>query len=166
VYGDGDDDDIVGRSDGDGDADSPRGYYDGDDATVRSFGGAAGARDKLLVTALLERYYAAAATRDGKDACSMIVSARRRALPQTLGRPPGPSYLRGDSCHAVVSKLFGVFHRQIVAFARTLHVAEVRVRGELGLALLSSAGFPARQIAVRREHGGWRVDALLEAEFP
>lgn len=165
--GDGDDDDISGYTDRDGDSDNKsNSYYDGDDNNVRGFGHAASRAGRHAITALTKRYYAATAADDGANACSMMASALAKAIPEDQGRPPGPPYLRGKTCAVVMSKLFKQYHRQLAAYVATLDVDGVRISGGRGLAVLRFTTLPGRQIAVEREHGVWKIDALLDEELP
>jgi hypothetical protein len=163
--GDGDNDDSK-PQDRDNDSDNTTGsYYDRDD-TARRFGHAARASDKQAITALVRRYYAAAVAEDGAAGCSMIIAAVAKSVPEDLGRPPGPPYLRGTTCPAVVSKLFKQNRRQLAAYATALEVTSVRVEHDNGVAILGFKALPGRQVRLAREGGVWRFEALLDSELP
>ena len=164
---DGDDDDITAPLDGDGDSDNASAsYYDGDDSSVLGYGRAAGAVDRRAITALIERYYAAAAARDGASACAMIVSPLANSVAVDLGRPPGPSYARGGTCAAVMSKVYARDHSQLAAYSSKLEVHAVRLHGPRGTAVLAFRALPARRMPVTREQGRWKIAALLDGELP
>jgi hypothetical protein len=164
---DGDDDDHkLPYKDADGDADSRSGrYFDRDDEAVRRYGHAAGAADALAIMGLVRRYFAAAASGNGGEACSMIVAKRVEQIPETLGQF-GPPYLRGDTCAMVMAKLFQANHRQMTAHLPTLLVSGVRVAGDVGLAVLAYKDLPGREVVVKREAGGWKLESLLDKELP
>lgn len=165
--GDADNDDSHILKDRDNDADSKNhSYYDADDGMVRSFGRAASAVDRGAIMALVRRYYSAAAAEDGRAGCSMLLGSVARSIPQTLGRPPGPPYLAGSACGAIVTKVFEQDHRQLAIYAKRLHVADVRVAGDHGVVVLDVRPLPARQILVKREGDVWKVDTLLDNELP
>jgi hypothetical protein len=140
------------------------GYYDSDDSSILTYGHAASVADRRAITALVERYYAAAAAEDGAKACSMITSTFATAIPEDYGQAPGPAYLRGaGTCQAVMSRLLKHVHRQLPA---AIKVTEVRVGGNQARALLGSRTTPASFILVERERGTWKIDGLLGGPLP
>jgi hypothetical protein len=171
-YGDGDSDDDGKPKDQDGDTDRIGGnrqdssYYDGDDGSVRHFGQSAATSDRLAITELVERYYTVAAAQDGATACSMILPSLASSVPKDFGRPPSPSYLRGNTCETVMSKIFKQNIRQVSLYAKSLKVSSVRVDNDRGLAVLTFSKLPARQIHVVRQRSGWKLETLLDTELP
>lgn len=164
---DDDNDDSTQPKDKDNDSDNRTGsYFDKDDASVLDFGHAGGHADRRAIASLVKRYFAAADTDDGATACSLIVPSFASAIVEDYGRSGGPLYARGDSCPAVMSKVFRHYHRQLVAHQATLRVAAVRVDGATGVATLAFKALPGRQLRVERAGKGWRVDALLDLELP
>jgi hypothetical protein len=173
------DDDIATKGDSDGDNDDNRArdkdndsdnrsgsYFDADDAGVREYGRPAGAADRKAVARLVERYFALADARDGATACELIAPTFAKAVPETLGRPPGPPYASGATCAVVMSKLFIHFHRQLAAHAASLRVSAVRVAHGEAIAVLAFHGLPGRQIRAIRADGRWRMNSLLDTELP
>jgi len=166
-HGDADNDDSHKPKDHDNDSDSSgHSYFDRDDSSALGFGRAASARDRQAIATLVKRYYALSVSADGAAACSMIAAPLVRAIPEDLGRAPGPRYYRGRTCAAVMSKVFQVNRRALIAHARELEVSAVRVAGTSGLAVMSFKNLPGREIRLVRESGGWKLDALLESELP
>jgi hypothetical protein len=174
LRGDEDDDDYPGHrttntsNDNDADFDNDhkienKGYYDRDDGSFWNYGHAASARDKLLITALVKRYYAVAAVADGTRACPLMYSILAEAVPEDYGEGAGPVYARGKTCPIVMSKLFAHYRAQLSA---PIRVVRVRVSGNQAQALLGSAAMPAGSLTVRREHGVWKVGALLAVPLP
>jgi hypothetical protein len=165
--GDGDSDDNHRPKDRDNDIDNKSGsYYDADDNVVRRYGHAADAIDEHAITALVKRYFATAVAHDGAAGCSMILSTVARSIPEDIGRPPGPPYLRGNTCAAVVSKVFNVNHKQLGAYAAALRITGVRVDHDHGVAVLGFRMLPGREIRVERQGGAWKIEGLLDRELP
>lgn len=165
-YGDADNDDHR-PTDRDNDSDNSTGsYYDSDDNSVRYFGHAADSADRYAITALIKHYYALAVAQDGVAGCSLIISGIARSIPGDLGRPPGPPYLRGDTCAAVLSKVFKENRRQLAAYAAALQVTGVRVAGNRALAVLGFKTLPGRQFHLAREGNAWKLEGLLDSELP
>jgi hypothetical protein len=163
---DGDNDDDHTPKDRDNDSDNPTDhYYDKDDNQIRFFGHSAGTSDRHAIITLVKRYYATAVIEDGSTACKMIIVSLARSLPEDLGRPPGPPYLRGKTCATIMSKLFKQSHRQLTAYANALKVTSVRVDGDHGVAILSFKTLPTRQIRLAREGGAWKLEGLLDGEL-
>jgi hypothetical protein len=166
-YNDADNDDSNLPKDRDNDSDNSSGsYFDSDDNSVREFGHAANAADAHAITALVKRYYAAGAAEQGARACSMLALPIARSVPEVLGRPPGPPYLRGSTCAAVMTKVFEKNHRQVSAYAARLEVNGVRLADGLGLVILDFKTLPGREVEISRENGAWRIEALLDRELP
>jgi hypothetical protein len=88
---------------GDQDHDSQAGgYYDADDDEISDYGQVASVADLHAVTALVEHYYATAAT--GNGARALMVPALAKTLAEAYGGGDGPAFLRGAcSCTAIVS---------------------------------------------------------------
>jgi hypothetical protein len=134
------------------------------DNGVVTYGHAASAADRLAVTALVERYYAAAAAQDSARACSLTYYILVETMPEQYGQPPGPLYLRGaKTCRAVLSIVFKRFHTQLT---EPPEVTGVRVEGDLAYALLGWATMPVGFMEVRREGGAWKIDRVLAAPLP
>lgn len=176
LRGDEDDDDnnsetenLHNPADGDADRDHDynenviNGYYDSDDATVRNYGHAAGAADKLALTSFVKRYFAAAAAEDGAMACSMIKPSFVRAIPEDYGSGAGPAYMRGKTCTAVMSLLFKHFHTQLSA---PVVVSSVRVDGDKAEVIVGSTTTPVSYLPMEREGSAWRLVELLGAPLP
>lgn len=171
--GDEDDDDTAGnytgngKKDNDADFDNDQsentGYHDSDDNLARTYGHAANATDRRAITVLVKRYYAAAAAGDGAKACPLIYSLQAEAIPEDYGQSPGPTYARGKTCAVVMSKIFKHSHGQVTG---TVEVTDARVSGSEAHALFGSSTIPASSILLRREHGAWKIDALLGQPLP
>lgn len=166
-HGEGDNDDHK-PTDRDGDSDNPtNSYYDSDDNSVRFYGHAVSDPERHVISALVERYYAAAAAENGATACTMISAPIVDSIPETLGGPAGPPYLQGNkTCAKIVSRLFAQNHEQLSTYDALLHVDGVRRSGDRVLVIMRFRGHPARQIAAVDEHGSWKIQALLDDELP
>jgi hypothetical protein len=163
-----DEDEHPKRRDRDNDSDSTgKDRYDSDDRSVLDFGHAANAADSRQITALIRRYYAAAAAEDGTKACSMIYSTYAEAIPEDYGTsPPGPAYARGTTCPAVLTLVFKHFHNEIMARLPKLEVSRIRIREHQGVAVLSFPGMSEREIRLSREGRTWKAIALTDSELP
>lgn len=175
LKGDEDDDDVGGElnkpgpvdSDNDTDNDyrdnASKGYYDSDDGAVPTYGHPASAADTQALTALAKRYFAAATAGEAAKACSMITSVLVKAIPEDYGRAPGPVYLRGSTCQAVMTHLFKHVRAQLAA---STVVTGVRVNGSQAHVLLGSTTMPASYLFVERERGAWKIAGLLGVPLP
>lgn len=157
---------IRGDSDGDDDSDP----YE--DRRVREYGHAAGPVESREITAQVMRYYEAAAAGDGTAACAATsqaltkVSTLIKLVPDEYTPESGAPAAHGKTCAQFVSSLFALNHQLLAEMVGTLQVTGVRIDGRHALALLGFKTMPERQIAVRDEHGAWRIDGLLDSELP
>jgi hypothetical protein len=171
--GDEDDDDESAEkpgSNGDTDADFDNdakdkalGYHDIDDGSVLAYGHAPSAADEQTLAAIVKRYHAAAVAEDGATACSMTTARAVKAIPVDYGQAPGPVYLRGKTCAAVMSLLFKHNHTEI---ASPSEITGVRVSGNEALVLLGSRAVPASVVILQREGGVWKVMGTGERQLP
>jgi hypothetical protein len=144
--------------------DAVKASYDSDDNPILNYGHAAGAADARAITALVQRYYAAAAAQDGATACALTRTIVAETLPEDYGQPPGPVYLQGAStCPALLSIVFKHFHAKLTV---PVEVTGVRVSGDRADALVDFKTLQAGVIKVRREHGAWKIDGLLAVALP
>ncbi|MGC2373172.1 MAG: hypothetical protein WA484_04780 [Solirubrobacteraceae bacterium] len=110
----------------------------GDDMTIYAYGRVSSGHERQAITAVVNRYYAAAAAGDSAAVCSLTLSSLARSLPEDYGAGAGPSYLRGSkTCHAVMSKIFKHFHAELTG---KTEVTNVRVEGNQAIAFLRSRG--------------------------
>lgn len=155
------------KADADKDNDVSASDDDKNNSSTQDFGHAASPSDARMITALIKRYYAAAAVEDGTKACSMIYSTIEESVPEDYGQsPPGQPYMRGTTCPAVLTLLFKHFHPQITVELPKLKVARVRLVEHHGVVVLNFGTMPEREISVAREGHTWKVDALLDGEVP
>jgi hypothetical protein len=158
---------VVGDDDEDEDA-----YDYWDDHLVRDYGRAAGTLDRQAIVGLVRRYFAVALAGDGVVACSMLSSklAKQADLAAAVPRDyvsPDVSALRGKPCSQFMSLLFGQAHEQLAyADVASLEVTVVRVQGDRGLAVLAFRTASERYIPLQREHGTWKIDAILDERLP
>jgi hypothetical protein len=144
------------RPDADGD-------YDVHQA-ILSFGHSATPVEQHAVTTAVKHYYTAAAAGDGAKACSLLAPS----LAKTLARDYGHThYLAGGDCAMVLSKLFERLHGELMVDRHTIVVLPARMKGDLGVALLSwNDSSREGQIVLRHEHGAWKLDALIDGPRP
>ncbi len=148
------------KNDGDEDGDEKGRKEDDDTAFLESYGRNAGQPDRQAVTSLVKRYYAAAAAANGAVACSLLSSALVSGLLEGSKTRQGA----GNACATVVSPLLA---QQRERFAKdevsTMTVIGVRVKHDIGLAVLGFRAEPVSQIVVKREGSAWKVDALFDS---
>jgi hypothetical protein len=152
---------------GDADLDSDK-YGTEPDNESEVFGHPASAADARAVTMLVKRYFAAAAHDDGAVACRLIYSPLAESLPEDAGEADAPASLRGiKTCAVIVSKLLEPLHKRLSANSATLKVVAVRIDLNRGSVRLGLNGRRRDQyIAVHRERGIWKIDALLDVGRP
>jgi hypothetical protein len=149
----------------DADDDSDK-YGSEPDNENEAFGHPADAGDARHITAVLRRYYAAAARGDGALACELLYSPLAEAVPEDYGGTSAPAAQRGETCAVVLSKLFDQQHAQLKDGSK-LRVAAVRVylnRASARFGLGNEA--PDQYIMAHRERGPWKVDMLFGLERP
>lgn len=133
-------------------------YHDRDDRVLDSWGQPAGQADTHAIATLVKRYYALASKGEGAQACALLPAAYRRSIVADYGQSPGPPYLRGKTCGAVLDKMFEHSRNQAVA---TYQITEVRVSGNEAYAFLGSRTQPATYVRTLRERGAWKINILL-----
>lgn len=133
---------------------------------ITRFGHDAAPGDKQAITALVKRYYAAAAADDGATACALIYSPLSESVAEDYGQAPAPASLAGKTCQVVMSKLFRQVPGQASAVLASTEVTGVRVKGMKGYALLRSKAIPEGDIPVERELGVWRIGTLIGEALP
>jgi hypothetical protein len=155
------------KADSDKDDDVGAPYDDKSNDAVLNVGHAASAGDRHKIVALIQSYYKAALRGDGAKACTMIYSTLAESVPEDYGTsPPGPPYMRGTTCPAVLTLLFRHYHSQLALELPKLKVTRVRLEEHHGLAVLRSGTMPERQIPVAREGHVWKLSALLDSQLP
>lgn len=152
-----------------GDGDGERRLYD--DRHIRHFGHAAGRTDFVTIAVLVKHYFDIALANDASGVCALS-SSRIEASPNISLLPmdyrsPLTNALHGESCLRFMMRFLQLSHAQL-AFAEvpTLKVVEVRVSDARALAVLAFRRIPEREIALRREGGRWKIDALLDSAIP
>jgi hypothetical protein len=135
----------------------------GEDASdIYTYKHSASPADRRAITALVKRYYVAAAADNGAEACGMMYSILAESIPETYGRPPGPPELRGKTCAVVMSKLFKHVAGQpppVLAATKVTGMHLVGVRK--GLVELHSTAMSIGEIEVERERGVWKIAGLI-----
>jgi hypothetical protein len=140
-------------------------YGGGTDDDIPAYGHNASPADRKTITALVKRYYAAAAARDGGTACSLLYPPLAASVPEDYGQAPGPVYARGKTCPLVTSKIFAHIPGGPADLAST-EVTGVRVYRDHGFAELRSKLHPNGEIFVDRYHGVWTIGVLIGKERP
>ncbi len=133
---------------------------------ITEYGHEASPADKQAITALVNRYYAAAAADDGATACSLIYSPLAESVAEDYGQAPASASLAGTTCQVVMSKLFRQVPGQSSAVLATTEVTGVRVNGRKAFALLRSKAMPQGDIPLQRELGTWKIGTLIGGPLP
>jgi hypothetical protein len=147
--------------------DDSRGGH-GDDVGFWGYGREATPAERQAFLAVVRRYYQAAAAGDGSGACALIDSKIvrssdiERAIPAEDRPSAGSSVFRGGSCAQDESLLFEIDRQRLADQALTVRLIAARVEGARGLALLDFRSTGERDIALAREHGAWKIGALLD----
>ncbi len=131
-----------------------------DDYYVLGFGRPAGATDAQAITTLVRRYFASAAAENGAEACALITPFFAETVVEQYGHTP---QLRGNTCAAVMSKLFKNNHKEIAAKNSHLKVMRIGVEGDVARVGLEFPEIPTiTQIRIRRQGKRWTVLDLLD----
>lgn len=155
------------KSDGDADEDDKRKHIapaESDDTLfLETYGKKVDRTDQRTVTALVKRYYAAAAAADGTATCSMLDSSLIAGLAQGQSQTaPGAS----ASCAVIATSLLKQRHTRLAADdAGSMIVIQVRARGNLGLAVVGFKTTPISEILLKHEQGTWKIGALFDSEM-
>lgn len=141
------------------------GPLDSDDNSVREFGRAATGAEAGKMTALLKRYYDAAASSSGVRACSMLYSVAAKEIVEEAS--PNSEDTRANTCSAAMSKRFAATHRQFVAEQASLKAVRFRTDGLNGRVMLRFSGFAqARLMDLRFVDGRWKVARPVDGPMP
>jgi hypothetical protein len=134
---------------------------------VLDFGKPAGPLQRRIVTALVTRYYRAAAAEDGATACTLLLSSIARTSAESFGSGAGPRYLRGvTTCPQLMKRMFTHLHPQLTAEAAGLRVTHVRLKAKGGYAVLRFGALPEeRELTVVHRNGSWWISSLLDSEL-
>jgi len=147
-------------------ATGPTEHHDPGNSRVLDFGHPANPSDKRSVTTLVTHYYLAAASENGTAACSSIRSTVAKSVPEDYGQAPGPTYMRGKTCPAVMHSLFAYLHHLLVTEDADLEVTKVRLKPSGGYAVLNFGdGLPEREVNIVREGHTWKLSSLLDSEL-
>jgi hypothetical protein len=157
-----DDDDASGPTDGDGDSDNrTHSRYDRDDSSVLAFGHAASSVERREIAALVKRYYAMSAARNGAGACTLLSATVKRLLRD----PAAQHYDSGRTCGQVMTKIFAMNPNELRVIAATVRVTAVRIAHAEAFAVLAFAAQPPHWMLVVRERGGWKIGFIHEREL-
>lgn len=144
-----------------------------EDENIPTFGQEPSRADRRAMVTTLKRYYAVAVRREGARACSLFTAGFRKSVPIDYGRF-GPSFERGSTCAAVMSKVLDHYHRELLIEARKMKVIDARLEGERGYVVvrphspcfrdtcvLNTRELLIAKLPMQREGGSWRVESLF-----
>lgn len=138
-------------------------FPDRDDRGIFSYGRAPSASQKQAITALVVRYYGAAARGDGSAACSMLEPSLKSAVVEDYGSGAGPAYLRASSCQGVMAKLFDHYRSELTG---TPEVRVVRVYAGHAQAVIASRRMVASYIQLQRVGSAWALANIFGQPLP
>lgn len=165
----------------DGDDTGLRATEEKDDEEVERYVRPADAAEVQAAASFVKAYFAAALHEDGAAGCALLVPSLAAGLGKSYERPSVPSYLRGKTCAAVMTKLFASRHKLIVAEAAGVRITAVRTT-EVSPAELRTANVPTHKTAfvllsfrkmreprfMGVEHYGhtFKLEALMDSPYP
>lgn len=137
------------------------GDHNSDDGRVVGLGHPADAADFASSAALVEHYFADAATENGTAACRLLVPFIAESVVEQIGNTP---QTRGKTCGAVLAKLFALRHTELAAKQATMHIEAVRVQGVHALAIIRFSSIPvSQQMTERWVSGRWLLLSVLDS---
>jgi hypothetical protein len=161
------DGDVDSQSDVSGNGGSPtRASYkfpDADDKATLAYGRRPSAATRRAIASVVERYYAAAAAKDGAAGCPLLLASLARSVSEDFTQGDGALYRGVRTCAAVLSFFFR-HYRALIADAVT--VADVRVEGDMAQVVLGSRTVPAAKTFLSRQNGSWKLVEQLDQPLP
>jgi hypothetical protein len=146
---------------------APRKVEDRDDEEVEHYGQAANAVEAQSAAAFAKSYFAAAVAEDGATACTLLTPSLASGIGGSYNKPPNPTYLHGNTCAEVMTKLFKHRHKLMTAEAAGLQVTAVRVTSRTAFILLAFKGIRERRfMGVERTGKAWKLEALIDSQYP
>lgn len=150
--------------DSDGDNDSPASRFDPDNDITMDFGHAGSAQDMEAVSALLGRYYRAAATGDGRKACALLYWL---FVETTVEEHNSGKHGRARlTCAQIAAKTFRQHHDELVEDTKAIDLTILRVKGKRGLARVRFGPTRERLVPVELDRAEWRMGTLLDNGAP
>jgi hypothetical protein len=152
------------QRDGDGDVDRfGQNRYDTDNDANPTYGPAPSEAQRRAIVAFIKRYYAIAAAGDGAKACTLLDALVAEALVEEHGARSGLSSVKGDTCAQIASEVFARRHRELSEDVATLRVGWVQLQDNQAVALARFGAVRERLVRLRRAHGEWKMNALLDS---
>ena len=160
------DDTPVTRGPLDTDDDNPRGTrYDGDDFSALHFGRVVDAAEAPAVTALVTRYFKAAAGEDAVEACPLVFWLLIEGVAEEHNRAPRTASQRARVCRELMPAVWRGYHQELVSDSK-LRVLSVGFKGNRGLVLLTFGSTPERIMVIHRQDGPWEINNFTATGFP
>jgi hypothetical protein len=149
--------------DGDNDVDRfGQDRYDTDNDANPTYGPAPSAAQRGVIVTFIKHYYAIAAAGEGAKACTLLDPLIAEAVVEEHGARTGPPSLRGNTCAQVASKVFAQHHSELDEDVGTLRVDWVQLQANQAVALVRFGATRERLVRLRRTHGVWKMNALLD----
>lgn len=151
----------------DEDDSASRKLEENDDQEIEIYGRPASPAERQSAIAFAQSYFAAAAAENGAAACQLLVPSLASSLGGKYEKAPNPSYLGGKNCTEVMTKLFEHRHKLMAAEAAGLEVTDVRVTSRTAFILLAFKGIRERRyMGVERDGNMWKLEALIDSQYP
>jgi hypothetical protein len=146
---------------------APRKVEEHDDEEIEIYGKPASPAEWQAAAAFAKAYFTAAAAENGVAACGLLVPSLAQGTGGNYEKPSDPSYLHGKTCAEVMTKLFKHRHKLMAAEAAGLEITDVRVTSRTAFVLLAFKGIRERRyMGVERFGKGWKLEALLDSQYP
>jgi len=127
----------------------------------------AGSRDEGAASALVRRYYAAAAEGDGAVACALLALPLAESVAEDYGPKAGTEAASGESCTSAVTAIFGTMRGQLRRDSADLRIAEVRVQGGAASVRMTFGRRPPSYYEyLERERGVWKLGDVVASNQP
>jgi hypothetical protein len=110
--------------------------------------------DRQAVTSLVNRYRIVVAANDGPKGCALMYSVLAESVVEDNPQPAGS---HNTTCGTILTILFKNSKRQKIFDVAKLHIMQVQIRRNEGLALMGRHGTVKHSLEVRRERGRWRI---------
>jgi hypothetical protein len=149
--------------DHDSPGENPRGGRDKDDnPELPLLGHAPTAAEIPAIIGEAKRYFAVAASGDGRKACTMIVPSVAQAVALNFGRFGFPYARKAKTCQETATLIFKHLHHRLSTPVAAMNVL---VNGEHAYVLLGSRTMPTGFISLLRWHGAWLMDEPIGGDM-
>lgn len=126
---------------------------------ITNFGKAAGESELAVVRKTIKTYYADLAADRGAAACALLGPRIHHSIERSLG---GTRLGHGQGgCTGIMAMVFRHHPGRPSTLPTLVAVTGMRVSGDRGYALISTKQRPSSEIRIERDHGVWKMAALI-----